>query len=76
MESVGLPVWVTELDYDSADRYMRAQGYEDALRLYFRWVTRLDYDSVNHECEMNMVDLDCIYLCEQLILCGIYGQKC
>ena len=33
--SVGLPIWITELDVTNKDVNQRANGYEDALRLYF-----------------------------------------
>ncbi|ELT96446.1 hypothetical protein CAPTEDRAFT_102428, partial [Capitella teleta] len=35
MAEAGLPLWITELDVRDADVNVRAQGYEDALRLFF-----------------------------------------
>ncbi|ELT91832.1 hypothetical protein CAPTEDRAFT_194144 [Capitella teleta] len=35
MAEAGLPLWITELDIRDADVNVRAQGYEDALRLFF-----------------------------------------
>ena len=33
--TAGLPIWITELDYQDTDVDRRADGLEDALRLYF-----------------------------------------
>ncbi|XP_019627089.1 PREDICTED: uncharacterized protein LOC109471978 [Branchiostoma belcheri] len=35
LASRGLPVWITELDIDEADEYVKADGYEDGLRAFF-----------------------------------------
>ena len=33
--TAGLPIWITEMDFAEGDVNQRADGYEDALRLYF-----------------------------------------
>ncbi|XP_066273254.1 uncharacterized protein [Branchiostoma lanceolatum] len=35
LASRGLPVWITELDVNEPDEYVRADGYEDGLRAAF-----------------------------------------
>ena len=35
LSSIGLPIWVTELDVENVDRDARADGYDDAVTLYF-----------------------------------------
>ncbi|XP_035665880.1 endo-1,4-beta-xylanase 1-like [Branchiostoma floridae] len=35
LSSRGLPVWITELDINEPDEYVRADGYEDSLTAFF-----------------------------------------
>ena len=35
LASAGLALWVTELDIDSTNMTLKAQGYEDVYRIYF-----------------------------------------
>lgn len=35
MAEANLPLWITELDVRNTNMKLRAQGYEDVLRLYF-----------------------------------------
>ena len=35
MATAGLPLWITEMDVENPNRESRANGYEDAMRLYF-----------------------------------------
>ena len=32
-----LPIWITELDVEAVDRDVRADGYDDAVTLYFSY---------------------------------------
>lgn len=35
LATVGLPIWITELDVENVNKAARADGYDDAVTLYF-----------------------------------------